>query len=302
MAMTRETKIGLLVGLAFIILFGIILSEKGSGRDQLTTTPIAAREPIIELVPPAESQPVTLHAAQTTPPQQPVGTGRKLTPARTPAKPASPVRDMMPPKPKSAIVKRIPASKATVAMNQSPDRPDPDRRIDITVPQKPTLTPTLAQHHVEPGQTLAGICHLYYPGRAYNMVKTVMRANNITVPQKLRAGQTLIMPVDDNTARQVALTNQAANHNPLVYKVLTADTVAERTQQPPRPPGRYYTVQHKDTLSRIAKRFYGRQAAWHWLYKRNHDLINNPHVLRAGLKIRLPDLDNVLAVGPARPD
>jgi hypothetical protein len=32
--MTKETKIGLLVGLAFIILFAIILSEKrGTGRD-----------------------------------------------------------------------------------------------------------------------------------------------------------------------------------------------------------------------------------------------------------------------------
>ena len=30
--MTKETKIGLLVGLAFIVLFAIILSEKGARR------------------------------------------------------------------------------------------------------------------------------------------------------------------------------------------------------------------------------------------------------------------------------
>src|SRR5262249_44635306 len=48
--MTKETKIGLLVGLAFIILFAIILSEKGAGprpqgTPQFTQADMAQRGP-----------------------------------------------------------------------------------------------------------------------------------------------------------------------------------------------------------------------------------------------------------------
>jgi len=53
---TRDTKIGLLVGLAFIILFGIILSEKGASKQGLDTPQFAAYKPVVELLPGEQTQ------------------------------------------------------------------------------------------------------------------------------------------------------------------------------------------------------------------------------------------------------
>jgi LysM repeat protein len=50
-----------------------------------------------------------------------------------------------------------------------------------------------------------------------------------------------------------------------------------------------YTVQPGDTLSSIAKRFYGNAADWQWLYDANKSVIRNPDVIYVGQVLILPD-------------
>ncbi len=50
-----------------------------------------------------------------------------------------------------------------------------------------------------------------------------------------------------------------------------------------------YTVQPGDTLSSIAKRFYGSAADWQLIYDANKSVITNPDVIYAGQVLILPD-------------
>jgi nucleoid-associated protein YgaU len=66
------------------------------------------------------------------------------------------------------------------------------------------------------------------------------------------------------------------------------------TTDPPRPttpasPPRMYTVQKGDTLSEIAKRYYGNAARWRVIYEANRDLIKDPDLIYPGQTFRIPD-------------
>jgi LysM repeat protein len=50
-----------------------------------------------------------------------------------------------------------------------------------------------------------------------------------------------------------------------------------------------YTVQPGDTLSSIAKRFYGNTADWQWIYDANKSVIRNPDLIYVGQVLILPD-------------
>jgi phage tail protein X len=50
-----------------------------------------------------------------------------------------------------------------------------------------------------------------------------------------------------------------------------------------------YTVQPGDTLSSIARRFYGNAADWQWIYDANKSVIRNPSVIYVGQVLILPD-------------
>jgi nucleoid-associated protein YgaU len=49
-----------------------------------------------------------------------------------------------------------------------------------------------------------------------------------------------------------------------------------------------YTVVAGDTLSKIAKKFYGNTHAWDRIFKANRDKLNNPDLIRSGQVLRIP--------------
>ncbi|MBI4227886.1 MAG: LysM peptidoglycan-binding domain-containing protein [Candidatus Omnitrophica bacterium] len=51
-----------------------------------------------------------------------------------------------------------------------------------------------------------------------------------------------------------------------------------------------YVVQRDDTLEKIAKKMYGDFRKWPRIYKANRDVIKNPNLLRAGLRLTIPPL------------
>jgi LysM repeat protein len=70
----------------------------------------------------------------------------------------------------------------------------------------------------------------------------------------------------------------------------TATTVTEQahTTALVKQATRTYRVRSGDTLSGIAKRFYGNPARWTWIYAANRSKIHNPNSIFVGEKLTIP--------------
>ena len=58
--------------------------------------------------------------------------------------------------------------------------------------------------------------------------------------------------------------------------------------QTPLAQSRSYTIKSGDSLSKIAKQFYGDASAWNKIYRANQDLIKDPDKIFPGQKIIIP--------------
>ena len=54
----------------------------------------------------------------------------------------------------------------------------------------------------------------------------------------------------------------------------------------------HYTVVHGDTLSHIAKQFYGKASHWHAIFEANRDQLDDPDLIRAGQVLVIPANQN----------
>ena len=54
------------------------------------------------------------------------------------------------------------------------------------------------------------------------------------------------------------------------------------------PPAQTYTVNKGDTLSKIAKEFYGSANRWHEVFDANRDQISNPDLIKPGQVLKIP--------------
>ena len=60
--------------------------------------------------------------------------------------------------------------------------------------------------------------------------------------------------------------------------------------RPRRPSGgRTYTVVKGDSLSKIAKQFYGNASQWKRIYEANKDVIKNPDLIYPGQTFTIPE-------------
>ena len=53
--------------------------------------------------------------------------------------------------------------------------------------------------------------------------------------------------------------------------------------------GRMYSVQPGDSLSKIAKKFYGNANDWKKIFDANKDRIKNPDVIQPGWALKIPE-------------
>ena len=75
---------------------------------------------------------------------------------------------------------------------------------------------------------------------------------------------------------------------------------AEQTQRETPPPGsaakmgpgeeipEWYVVQKGDTLSHLAKRFYGKASLYMKIFNANMDILKDPNKIKIGQKLRIP--------------
>ena len=55
------------------------------------------------------------------------------------------------------------------------------------------------------------------------------------------------------------------------------------------PTARMYIVQSGDSLSKIAKHFYGNANSWKKIFDANRDVVKNPDMIQPGWKLQIPD-------------
>ena len=90
-----------------------------------------------------------------------------------------------------------------------------------------------------------------------------------------------------------ALVATAPQASAAVAMPASATTTAEHVHtdalvQHSQPATRTYTVRSGDTLSSIAKRFYGSSADWAWLYHVNSSVVKNPDSIYVGEVLKIP--------------
>ena len=69
-----------------------------------------------------------------------------------------------------------------------------------------------------------------------------------------------------------------------VAEQVHTDALVKQSQ----PATRTYTVQSGDTLSSIAKRFYGTSVVWAWLWHVNSSVVHNPNSIYVGEVLKIP--------------
>jgi LysM repeat protein len=86
------------------------------------------------------------------------------------------------------------------------------------------------------------------------------------------------------TAPQASAAVSMSTKTTTVAEQVHTDALVQHNQ----PATRTYTVRTGDTLSAIAKRFYGSSAAWAWLYHVNSSVVKNPNSIYAGQVLKIP--------------
>ena len=152
---------------------------------------------------------------------------------------------------------------------------DQDLTPTPTTPEndEPVVPPRFQNYTVRSGDNFEKIAKRVLGDPKYAMV--IARANPLQDPSKLRVGQTIRIPLDPtNIQGRTKLTNESEN-----------ETNAE-----PTPPTIEYTVRKGDTLSGIAKSFYGSIRYTNFLFNANKDRLRSEDDLKLGQVLLIPPL------------
>lgn len=280
--MTKETKIGLLVGLAFIVLFAIILSEKGAGPRQIhapqftqadnianpankADRPLAndGRFPIESILPePVKSTPKTTKVAKTDKPKD------APTPALADATPKPGKHDTLTvpgvaPSTGGSLIDKVDGSmKDLVARSPT--------EADGTAPGGMSSTPIIPAPTTPARDTIAsGSGSRTIEDAVQHAVRDALDSN--------RRGS----GIDDMTRTDSDL-----------GATKVADGRKPSTDDAPKGPSRTYVVAAGDTIYGIAKKMYGTssRSAIDTIYRANNKSLKSVNSLKLGQKLIIPDV------------
>ena len=268
--MARETKVGMLLGLGFIVIFAIVLENRGR-RSQ--TGPLPAHEILAQA--PAETRSPSGTAAE----ERARDYGRSQSHRST-----SPVAEPAP----------TPQREPATATRQSQQQPS-EQRQGNNRPRGRGAGSRSSDNEPEP----AG-AHRSDPGRFSNR-----RELPITVEEH-PATASLHQP-DEQLADTVPLHRattpepQAANlaATPPADRPIVPDPVAD-----PAPPPVRYRIRKGDTLGRIATEHYGTgsRRVIDAIYQANRSVLSNPDQLPLDKEIVLPEMEGAPAPATAAPE
>ncbi|HUU31169.1 MAG TPA: LysM peptidoglycan-binding domain-containing protein [Phycisphaerae bacterium] len=309
--MGRETKFGLLVGLVFIVLFGVILSGRaglsmsdhavlptGESTKYRTTAealsrnvdPFLVQTPLVvggtgsSAVAQASSSAVVQDTAAAVEEPLPAPATLAVSPEAT--KPDDVGTVAFGP----AVVETPMAASPAVAREPATDRPAVESSpVEAAETSRPVYT-------VRAGDTLVAIARKHYGNDGERLWKNIYEANRQVLrdPNRLAAGQKLVIPQVAPPAASTATAALAAATEPSTRDVTADDlgrmlgTQSDLVEQPARAPATY-TVQPGDTFYGIAKKLYGDSRYARLLHLKNRHLVPEANKLRVGQQIVLLD-------------
>lgn len=298
--MTRETKIGLLVGLAFIIVIGILLSDHMTS----TTEPVAA-----PLANTAGNVRDSIAAPVTDPPPITVVT-QNITPRDT-------VSAHNDPGPARSIVQVGPGHVDTIQIRQisaAHRTPEPGSNINIPVPQSdaPGSIADIARangeplvdagsnpgnnltngspagtggrkYTAQPGDTLSKLAGRFLGGNTKTNRDLIVKANSSlqSDPNKLIVGRTYIIPTAASEAAP------AQSHPIAIAPPVPTGPVASAPVASDQPQF-WYVVKENDSLWSIAADQLGNGTAWTAIKELNADILKGTDSIHPNMKLRLP--------------
>lgn len=318
--MTRETKIGLLVGLAFIIVIGILLSDHLSINNESTQASLTqvganvrqgAAVPNAAVAIPVPSQvPVA--------PQLPLPTSQELAPR---PETTSIVR-ITPPEQSPIVVRQAPqvnpqVTEAAELSNYASVTPAPEPTAPI-VTMLPTPAPTaepavmlaestgvpveLTQLAMQNGEQLVPISTNPEPAPT-RLAVTQTRRYTVASGDTLSKIALKFYGVDSRANRErIINANPALKANPNLLVIGQSYNVPELENSPVVPPAaetraepapvkssdKVYVVQANDSLWKIAARQLGDGNQWKKIAELNRDVLDGGENVRAGMKLKMP--------------
>jgi len=272
----RETKLGLLVGLAFIVLFGLILSVRGSAepvkhatlpmgesrghvtmvRSILTDVDPFVEQSILEVANagPAEAEMEGL--------EEPMPAPDSVQTVETP--------------------ERITNEYGTVAAV-----------LERDLAPAETSPPALRTYKVRANDTLIRIARRFYGSDGERLWRRIYEANKqvLADPDRLAPGQELVIPgfrasPERRPSREGVQTVTAEELGRML------GSQSDLVEMPSAPPATY-TVRGGDSFYSIAQKLYGDGRLGKLLHLRNKHLVSDPRRLRVGQRILLLDGEKV---------
>jgi len=308
--MTRETKIGLLLGLGVILLIGIIISDQLSQvqQDPADFTGFASESQ--RSIDSSDANPATNYPAMS-PGFAPTGVPAENTdipggffipdglqqpgaqrradagnPAGTPTV-TPPTAYNVQPAPAAAADSAGPAV-TTLRIGDEPIQPphtlhtpvDPAATTagNTPVAEQPrtaTADSSVIRHTVAQGESLSKLAIRYYGNADYWRAIALANPGKVARDGGVNIGVTLDIPKRDNVLNSRTVT---------AYQSETARPVDIRSAATPNT----VTVKAGDTLSELASKHLGSAGKWDELLEANKDRLDSPEELKVGMKLRIP--------------
>lgn len=270
--MTKETKIGLLVGLAFIILFAIILSEKGATSREAVPPSFAVVD-------------ASKNAAAATGAEKPLHDAGRL-----------PVESKLPP-----VVRYVP--QATEQAMKTPDtseplgRPLPDGNEDL-----PPLPESLVKLLNEPVREAPKPQVVEEPS---GETPSVSLGEAVAMALESNAPKTEPQAPDASRDKPSNTAPAATNASPATPVAAVSPETARLAERPVAPSPQViktvHEVQPGESIGKIAAKYYGRStpARIQAIVAANRGVIDDVNKVRARDKLKIPALTESGAFEPA---
>ena len=315
--MTRETRIGLLVGLMFIVMFGLVLSELAGTEGVVSSPPPgqelgldAAAEEIATFCVMPTPPPTAVRPTPVAPTKDSSSVGIRRPPAtvavgrvapRPAARPPVPTPGVFPPRTPEHLVLMAMAREAALPLPSRPSRPSrpPSRPVRVvrTPPSSLPPIPTVAvaprrvvrKYIVRKEDSLIGIARQEYGESRWQEYKRIFKANRgiLSNESALRPGQVLVIPPLPAVAGASGGVVEATTEQ---LRARFARDGGRPTVAASSRARRLYRVRSGDNLTSIARRMLhdGSRSAVQRIVNANKSKISNPNDLSIGATLVIP--------------
>jgi nucleoid-associated protein YgaU len=304
--MTRETKIGLLVGLAFIIVIGILLSDHMTSTNEpiaapLTNTAGNVRESVA--APVTDPPPITVVTQEITPRDTvqthgnnasvrrgesivqvgPAGSDAPIQIRQTASVPSARTTDSTTSGGNNASLPT-----ASIGSLQDVARANGEQVVaeaGTGNAPRPAADASNGGHKytAQPGDTLSRLAGRFLGGNTKANRDLIVKANPSLAsdPNRMIVGRAYVIP--DAASASPAPTPETVATGPIVPTAPVANTPAASQD-----PQFWYTVKENDSLWSIAADQLGNGSAWTAIKDLNADILKGNDSIHPNMKLRLP--------------